>query len=498
MNHLEESLTKARILIVEDEQIVALDIRSRLERLGYQVVEVASSGGEAIRKATELRPDLVLMDIRLQGEMDGVTAAGHIMEELDIPVVYLTAFADDATLSRATMTGPAGYVLKPFEDRRLEIAVEVAIHKHESERKVRESENRFRRAVMGAPFPIMIHSEDGRVVAINEVWTELSGYSHGDIPSVAAWTEQAYGHQGESIKTRIDGLYRLDEAVDEGRFVITTQDGRERTWEFSSAPLGWDPSGRRLVISMARDVTEKVQADSALRQYMRELEARNEELDAFAHTVAHDLKAPLGYVVSYAELLEADLGLMEEDQLRKGLISIADRGHRMATVIEDLLTLASVRKMEEVELSPLDMGFILAEVQEYLRLIIEEHDPELVYPAVWPTAQGYAPWVRVVWSNYISNAIKYSSDSPRIELGAYKEPGGMVRFWVRDNGPGIPPEDLTRLFTPFTRLEQMPGRGHGLGLSIVRRIIERLGGQVGVESRQGEGSTFSFTLPLAA
>jgi two-component system sensor histidine kinase/response regulator len=116
----------------------------------------------------------------------------------------------------------------------------------------------------------------------------------------------------------------------------------------------------------------------------------------------------------------------------------------------------------------------------------------------WPVALGYAPWVEEVWINYLSNAFRYGGRPPRLELGAEAQPDGRVRFWVRDNGAGLTPEDQARLFTPFTRLDQVQVKGHGLGLSIVRRIVEKLGGQVGVESQIGQGSTFSFTLPGVA
>lgn len=113
-------------------------------------------------------------------------------------------------------------------------------------------------------------------------------------------------------------------------------------------------------------------------------------------------------------------------------------------------------------------------------------------------AMGYSPWVEEVWVNYLSNALKYGGQPPRIELGA-TEQEGMVRFWVRDYGPGIAPEDQTRLFTPFTRLDQVTTKGHGLGLSVVQRIMDKLDGRAGVESDgvPGEGSLFYFELPRA-
>ena len=176
----------------------------------------------------------------------------------------------------------------------------------------------------------------------------------------------------------------------------------------------------------------------------------------------------------------------------------------MSSIVDELLLLAEVRKVEEVETKPLDMANIVVRARERLTHIIEKHQAEIILPAVWTAALGHAPWVEEVWVNYLSNAIKYGGQPPRIELGATPSqsppPGGdaqgrMVRFWVRDNGPGLTPEEQARLFTPFARLDQVGTKGHGLGLSIVRRIVEKLGGQVEVESKVGQGSIFSFTLP---
>jgi signal transduction histidine kinase len=178
-----------------------------------------------------------------------------------------------------------------------------------------------------------------------------------------------------------------------------------------------------------------------------------------------------------------------------------------------LLLLASARQ-QQVKLQPLDMASIVAEAQQRLVDQIGQAQAEIILPppSAWPVALGYAPWVEEVWANYLSNGLKYGGRPPRLELGATveppiavetsedsaKEPTPMVRFWLRDNGPGLSPEEQSRLFTPFTRLDQLEVKGHGLGLSIVRRIVEKLGGQVGVESAgaPGQGSVFSFTLPL--
>jgi signal transduction histidine kinase len=232
----------------------------------------------------------------------------------------------------------------------------------------------------------------------------------------------------------------------------------------------------------------------SLRQQTTELQLSNEELDAFAHTVAHDLKGPLGHMVGFAHFLAEDHASLPRKELPRYLQKIVQSGHSMSNIIDELMLLAGVRKIEEVELRPLDMSGILDRVQERLAFMVEEHQAEINLPESWPTTIGYGPWVEEVWINYLSNAIKYSGRSPKLDLGAVAQADGTVRFWVSDNGPGLTAEEQARLFKPFTRVDQVSVKGHGLGLSIVRRIVEKLGGQVGVESQVGQGSVFSFTL----
>jgi signal transduction histidine kinase len=255
----------------------------------------------------------------------------------------------------------------------------------------------------------------------------------------------------------------------------------------------------RLYERAQKEILERKQAEAALRQQAVELEAQNAELDAFAHTVAHDLKTPITSLIGYSELLDKRHAEMPEENLVQCLNTIAANGRKMTSIIDELLLLASVRKRDEVQMEPLDMAAIVAEIQARLGDLIAEHRAEIVLPATWPVAVGHGPWVEEVWANYLSNAIKYGGQPPRIEVGATPQGDGAVRFWVRDNGPGLTPERQARLFVPFERLEQACVQGHGLGLSIVQRIVKKLGGQVGVESEgvPGQGCTFYFTLVRA-
>ena len=253
-------------------------------------------------------------------------------------------------------------------------------------------------------------------------------------------------------------------------------------------------------VAIMADITARKQAEATLRQYASELQARNEELDAFAHTVAHDLKSPLSNLFGYADALRADYNILSDEERQTYIRSMMQGAQKMDNIIDELLLLAGVRRMQ-IKIERLDMAGIVSEACRRLSFILNKEHAQVITPAAaWPEAVGYAPWVEEVWVNYISNAVKYGgtpSAAPRVELGGEVQPDGMARFWVRDNGFGLTQEQQTRLFTPFTQLNQVRARGHGLGLSIVRRIVEKLGGQVGVESSgvPGEGSLFYFTLP---
>jgi PAS domain S-box-containing protein len=253
----------------------------------------------------------------------------------------------------------------------------------------------------------------------------------------------------------------------------------------------------RLYERAQQEIADRMRAEAALRRYNVELEARNAELDAFAHTVAHDLKNPVTSMVGYADVLKKNYATLPEGMHQEFLQVIARSAHKMASIIDELLLLSSVRGMKEIDMQPLEMGRLVAEARGRLLHSIEEHEGEISLPDSWPIALGYGPWVEAVWTNYISNALKYGGQPPKVELGAMVQENGWVRFWVRDNGPGLSREEQARLFTPFERLHQVRAEGHGLGLSIVQRIVKRLGGQVGVDSDgiPGQGSTFYFTLP---
>lgn len=242
------------------------------------------------------------------------------------------------------------------------------------------------------------------------------------------------------------------------------------------------------------EILARIEAHIAIHHRKSDLKKQIDDLDAFAHTVAHDLKEPLSLVTGFADyLLEID-DLSNVEEVMEVLHHIKEAGHRAVNIIDELLLLSGVQKKDAL-LSPVDMASVVRKSQQRLEFMIAEYKGEIEMPSSWPIALGYGAWLEEVWVNYISNGLKYGGSSPKLRVGADEPANGMVRFWVSDNGQGIAPTQHAFLFTEYERLDQMHAEGYGLGLSIVQRIIHKLGGTVGVESALGEGSLFYFTLP---
>lgn len=244
---------------------------------------------------------------------------------------------------------------------------------------------------------------------------------------------------------------------------------------------------------LQQEVAVRKRVEAQLRQQAEELKARNEELDAFAHTVAHNLNGTLSSIIGFAELLEFEGDQLDEEEWRRSVAGISSSGRRMSRIINNLLMLAQLRK-SEVLLHKVDMEDAVSDAIARLRPMTDKFETEIHLPDTWHPCLGYAPWIEEVWVNYISNGVKYGGTPPELTFGSVRLEDGRVRFWIRDNGDGLEESEIDRLFTPFTRLNQIDVKGYGLGLSIVKRIVTKMNGEVGAESEIGKGSTFSFTL----
>ena len=240
-----------------------------------------------------------------------------------------------------------------------------------------------------------------------------------------------------------------------------------------------------------------VETANAKNRQIQALKRHNDNLDAFSDSVAHDLKNPITHFLSYADDLRENIFQMQPPEIDHYLDVVVQQSRKMSEIIDALLLFARVRTIDEVQLEALDMGKIVSDSLAHLHPDIEAQNAHIELPSSWPVVYGYAPWVESMWTNYISNGLKYGGQPPQLVIGADTESNGMVRFWVSDRGSGFREGEQKKLFQPFPMLRRPGNRSYGLGLVIVRRIAERLNGYVAVESEPGKGSVFSFSLPAS-
>lgn len=267
--------TKYRILIVEDEGIIAADLAGMLRQSGHEVVDLASTGADAIAKAEQLRPDLVLMDIMLAGNMDGVTAAEEIRRRCHLPVLFLSAHSDGPTLERAKLTEPYGYIVKPVLERDLRIGIEMALHKHAMEMRLVESEQWFSTTLASIGDAVIATDAQGRIRFLNPVARAITGWP----------VEEARGHPLTDVLalTSDSGLAKPDPfsaVLAEGVVLAWTshnwlqpRDGNRTPIDYTAAPIrGLDAVIAGIVV-VFRDISLRLQAEEERERLIRDLQA---------------------------------------------------------------------------------------------------------------------------------------------------------------------------------------------------------------------------------
>ena len=313
---MESSSRKTRVLVVEDEIVVSEDLRQRLISLGFDVVGTADTAAEALTVAAATLPDVALMDIMLHGQPEGISAAEHLRSKLDIPVIYVTAHSDSATLQKAKVTDPAGYIVKPFEDAQLRVAIEIAPLRHEMEHKARRVANWMTATLTSIGDAVIATNIHAQILLLNPAAEALTGWSQ----------EEATGKPSSEVlrlfnrKTQQPLHDPAARALRDGIVVhlepdtiLLTREGDMRLVDDSAAPIV-DEAGRVMgAVVVLVDATNRVAVHSHVQELAQQL-ARlpsekhdsgeiSEELEAFAAAVSHDLRGPLRAAFSFSELL---------------------------------------------------------------------------------------------------------------------------------------------------------------------------------------------------
>jgi len=488
-------MSKTRILIVEDEGIVALDIETRLESLGYAVCGVASTGEQAIQLAESTEPALVLMDIKLKGPMDGVDAAQQIRERLDVPIVYLTAFADKHTLERAKVTQPFGYVLKPFQERELHTVIEIAIFKHQMEARLRENEEWLSTTLRSIGDAVIATGGRSQIRLMNSEAEVLTGWKERE--ALGKPLDQVLKLLDESTRQSVDisasNIFRDDAgALPAERLLLVTKDGAETPTNCNFS-LIQDLNARPVgIVLVLRNTSRERQLE---REFLKI--QKLESLSVLAGGIAHDfnniITGILGNIEMAKELIEP------ESRASLLLAAAAESSLRAKNLTQQLLTFAQGGSPIK---ETVDMSTLVQEVASFALRGSNVCCHFSIASDLWATAADPGQIGQVI-SNLVINAdqampnggtIQIHCDNVSVGQGAdlLVRPGKYVRILVIDQGIGIPQQHITRIFDPYFSTKQ---KGSGLGLAVAYSVVKSHGGYIKVDSELGEGTTFHVYLP---
>ncbi len=489
----------ARILIVEDEAIVALDLRTQLTQLGYVVVETVARGEAAIEAAEKHRPDLVLMDIRLQGKMDGVEAAEVINTRFQLPVVYLTAHADESTVDRARITKPFGYILKPFDGRELRTVIEMALYKHAADKKLRTSERRYASTLASIGDGVIATDKQGRVTFMNPVAERLSGWTTAEAQGIALTTVFRIVNE-ETHKIVVNPVERvLEQGIVVGlanHTILIRRDGHETPIDDCAAPIHDDLGVVTGAVLVFRDISASRRIEEQLRQSQK-----MEALGQLAGGVAHDFNNMLTVILNYTDILLHSAG---SDHPWKGFLTeIRRAGERSADLTRRLLALCH---KQLVTPKVQDLNEVIAQTEPMLqRLIGDRIELETRLEQDLGSVLSDAGQLEQILLNLVVNGRDAISKHGKIVIEtrnvfvekdaiAGLSPGTYRMLRVSDNGQGIPASIVERIFEPFFTTKEL-GKGTGLGLATVYGIVQQCHGSIHVESTVGQGTAFTIHFP---
>ncbi len=490
-------MPEARILIVEDEAIEALDLQGRLTRLGYPLPNVVHSGEDAVSKARETHPDLVLMDIMLPGKIDGIQAAEQIRAFLDVPIIFLTAYADEKTLQRAKITEPYAYIVKPFQEKELHIAIDMALYKHAAERKLKESEKWFSTTLRSIGDAVIATDGEGRITFMNPVAESLTGWKQEETANrkLAEVFKIINRDTRRLVEDPVAIVMRKGAVVGlANHTVLLTKNGAEIPIDDRASPVKDDLGNLVGVVLIFRDITEREKAEEARNRRAAELEVSNKELEAFAYSVSHDLRGPLRALDGFSQAVIEEYADKLDDTGKDYLMRVRGAAQQMSRVTEDLLKLSRVIR-SELRLELVNLSDIILLIANELKEKQPDRKIEFVI-ASGIVVTGDASFLQLALRNLLENSWKFTSkiNCAKIEFGVTHRDNDKVYF-VKDNGIGFDMRYVDNLFKPFQRLhseKEYPGTG--IGLATVQRIIRRHCGRIWAESEKRQGAAFYFTL----
>jgi len=488
-----ESPQMTQILVVEDETIIALNLKENLKYLGYAVVGIAASGEKAVEKATQLRPDLVLMDIRLKGEMDGIQAAQQIWENLSIPVIFVTGHSDQSTLERATITAPFGYILKPVKEKELSVAIAIALQRYEREQLLSA-------ILRGMGDGVIVVDKEHRVKSLNPVAESLTGWQVSEarerpltevLNLVDEQTQQSVDNPVTAVLQQDTIIYLQENTL------LMSKNGATIPIGDSAAPIKDNKGALVGAVMVFRDISDRKKAEEAIREQLEKEQKFNQLQTQFIHTVSHEYRTPLSVILTCSQLLESTVEPPSREKLLRNCQKIQNSVKYMVGLLENVWLF---KQAESGQLTlnpvPLDLQkFCSHLVEEYQLMRSDRQEIQFICRSKRTTACVDKKFLQQILGNLLSNALKYSPDGGTVSLTMTCK-NNRVIFQVGDQGIGIPLEDQPHIFEPFHRATNVDViRGTGMGLAIAKKAVDLHGGEISFESKVGVGTTFTVTLP---
>jgi PAS domain S-box-containing protein len=531
----------SKILVVEDEKIIALNVKESLESLGYVVPAIADSGEKAIEKAIQFRPDLVLMDIRLKGNIDGIQAAEQIWNSMQIPVIYVTGHSDKSTLERAKITAPFGYILKPVKEQELYVAIETALQRYEREQLLSA-------ILKGMGDGVILVNPQGRVQFLNQVAESLTGWRQDEardrefIEVFKIVNEQTH----QPVNNPVTAALQQDTTVYlEDRVLLISKKGTSIPIGDSAAPVKDNKGVITGVVLVFRDITQRRLAEERnlameraryLELQIAELQRLNQLKDDFLNTVSHELRTPLSNIKMAVKLLETVLDQQSilgsqtcsnSQSMNRYLKILEDQCDQELTLVNDLLDMRSL----DADAYPLELTSIC--LQDWIPHIVEcfeartqtkQQSLQVNLPPELPPLVSDLSILTRILSELLNNACKYTPPGEQIvvtvqamsvEAGHIQQlreardkenqaaesltPSLLrgVQIDVSNSGVEISTKELSRIFDPFYRIpnnDPWKHGGTGLGLALIRKLLVQLQGKIDVTSTQG-WTTFTIEIP---
>lgn len=508
-------MSAIQILVVEDERLVAAALKNELNQFGYGVSAIASDADDAVDKAIKGKPDLILMDIHLKGKADGIDAAHRIHNRCGIPVVYLSAFSDPATVARASETGAYGYLLKPYEEQELRTTIEMAIAKHRAEQQLEETRRWLAAIHNGIDEAIVAVDPDLKIRFINPVAEKLTNWRKEDAVGVPVTTVcRLTNDLGQSpLANTFDQVVQLDRTMKlPAATRIVSKDGRELPIEGGCTAIH-DSHGDFLgMVLTIRDISARLELER-LRQQDEERSRRAQKMDA-ASRLAGGLSRHLN------DLLTVILGntslalttIHDEPETTDSLQQVETAAQHAAQIVHRMTLLSTLSRRPASQFQTNDLNDLLIKCLKDIEPRLD-HRVSLIYnpkAGSWPVAAdelllGQALLELVLNAEDampeggqllldVENVAIAETDLPEHPEGRV---GEFVRLRIRDTGHGMTPAVRACIFQPCFTTKQAAAAA-GLGLALVHAVVEQFHGWIECDSRLNSGTRFDWYFPRYA